>query len=155
MCPLFLAFDQLGAHVTCLIKSYLMHIPNAELNISQQLFLFYFTGIHLCLQSYAAVDALYSVDIYLGWSINPVPKGEPITDVTSNDIICNGGINPYHQPVSKAVITAPAGSTLTAEACRTLSSLSSTVKWPSASYLVAPYVESGCRRFSRPYWLIA
>ena len=66
MCPLFLAFDQLGAHATCLIKSYLMHIPNAELNISQQVFLFYFTGIHLCLQSFAAVDALYSVDIYLG-----------------------------------------------------------------------------------------
>ena len=64
MCPLFLAFDQLGAHATCLIKSYLMHIPNAELNISQQLFLFYFTGIHLCLQSYAAVDALYSL-VYL------------------------------------------------------------------------------------------
>ena len=76
MCPLFLAFDQLGAHATCLIKSYLMHIPNAELNISQQLFLFYFTGIHLCLQSYAAVDALYSVDIYLGWSINPAVAGK-------------------------------------------------------------------------------
>lgn len=59
MHPLFAHFDQLGAYVTCLIESYLMHRPNAELNISQQLSLFYFTGIHLCLQSYGADDALY------------------------------------------------------------------------------------------------
>ncbi|EJF60005.1 glycoside hydrolase family 61 protein [Dichomitus squalens LYAD-421 SS1] len=39
----------------------------------------------------------------------------PITDVTSNDIICNGGVNPYHQPVSQAVINVPAGATVTAE----------------------------------------
>ncbi|KAI0655315.1 glycoside hydrolase family 61 protein [Cubamyces menziesii] len=45
----------------------------------------------------------------------------PITDVTSNDIICNGaGINPYHQPVSQAVIDVPAGATVTAEWHHTL-----------------------------------
>ncbi|KAI0366888.1 hypothetical protein BV20DRAFT_951183 [Pilatotrama ljubarskyi] len=44
----------------------------------------------------------------------------PITDVTSNDIICNGGINPYHQPISKAIINVPAGSPVTAEWHHTL-----------------------------------
>ncbi|KAF9454848.1 lytic polysaccharide monooxygenase [Macrolepiota fuliginosa MF-IS2] len=44
----------------------------------------------------------------------------PITDVTSNDIICNGGINPYHQPVSQSVITVPAGAQVTAEWHHTL-----------------------------------
>ncbi|KAL1760529.1 glycoside hydrolase [Schizophyllum commune] len=44
----------------------------------------------------------------------------PISDVTSNDIICNGGINPYHQPVSTDVITVPAGSQVTAEWHHTL-----------------------------------
>ena len=36
-------------------------------------------------------------------------------DVTSNDVICNGGINPYHQPISAAIIKAAAGSQVTAE----------------------------------------
>lgn len=36
-------------------------------------------------------------------------------DVTSNDVICNGGINPYHQPISTAIIKAAAGSQVTAE----------------------------------------
>lgn len=40
---------------------------------------------------------------------------QPITDVTSNDVICNGGINPYHQPISKSIINVPAGSPVTAE----------------------------------------
>lgn len=40
---------------------------------------------------------------------------QPIMDVTSNDIICNGGINPYHQPISQAVIPVPAGASVTAE----------------------------------------
>ncbi|KAF7310249.1 Glycoside hydrolase family 61 protein I [Mycena indigotica] len=39
----------------------------------------------------------------------------PITDVTSNDIICNGGINPYHTPLPSTVITVPAGAQFTAE----------------------------------------
>jgi len=46
----------------------------------------------------------------------------PITDVNSNDIICNGGINPYHQPVSTKVITVPAGAQVTAEWHHTLTS---------------------------------
>ncbi|CAL1712872.1 unnamed protein product [Somion occarium] len=44
----------------------------------------------------------------------------PITDVTSNDVICNGGINPYHQPISKAVLTVAAGSQVTTEWHHTL-----------------------------------
>ncbi|KAJ3550896.1 hypothetical protein NMY22_g151 [Coprinellus aureogranulatus] len=44
----------------------------------------------------------------------------PITDVNSNDIICNGGINPYRQPVSKKVIEVPAGAQVTAEWHHTL-----------------------------------
>jgi len=39
----------------------------------------------------------------------------PITDVTSNDLICNGGINPYHQPISQVVIPVAAGATVTTE----------------------------------------
>ena len=47
---------------------------------------------------------------------------QPITDVTSNDIICNGGINPYNQPVSKAVIPVPAGASVAAQWHYTLTS---------------------------------
>ncbi|KAL4260055.1 Lytic polysaccharide monooxygenase AA9 [Pleurotus pulmonarius] len=39
----------------------------------------------------------------------------PITDVTSNDVICNGGINPFLQPMSQAIIDVPAGASVTAE----------------------------------------
>jgi len=39
----------------------------------------------------------------------------PITDVTSNDIICNGGINPYKQPLPQDIITVPSGAEVTAE----------------------------------------
>ncbi|KDR82599.1 hypothetical protein GALMADRAFT_58015, partial [Galerina marginata CBS 339.88] len=46
----------------------------------------------------------------------------PIMDVTSNDIICNGGINPYVTPVSKTVIPVPAGAQVTAEWHHTLTS---------------------------------
>ncbi|KAJ3508906.1 hypothetical protein NLJ89_g5499 [Agrocybe chaxingu] len=46
----------------------------------------------------------------------------PITDVNSNDVICNGGINPYLQPVSKTVIPVPAGAQVTAEFHHTLTS---------------------------------
>ncbi|TCD61619.1 hypothetical protein EIP91_008163 [Steccherinum ochraceum] len=45
----------------------------------------------------------------------------PITDVTSNDVICNGGINPFHQPISKSVLTVAAGSQVTTEWHHTLS----------------------------------
>jgi len=44
----------------------------------------------------------------------------PISDVTSNDIICNGGINPYHSPISQTIITVPAGSPVTIEWHHTL-----------------------------------
>ncbi|KAF7290218.1 CBM1 domain-containing protein [Mycena indigotica] len=44
----------------------------------------------------------------------------PISDVTSNDIICNGGINPYHSPLPSSVITVPAGAQFTAEWHHTL-----------------------------------
>ncbi|KAJ8697521.1 hypothetical protein PTI98_004319 [Pleurotus ostreatus] len=37
------------------------------------------------------------------------------------DVICNGGINPYHQPVSQTIIPVPAGATVTAEWHHTLS----------------------------------
>ncbi|KAF9533055.1 glycosyl hydrolase family 61-domain-containing protein [Crepidotus variabilis] len=46
----------------------------------------------------------------------------PITDVNSNDVICNGGINPYLAPVSKTVIDVPAGAQVTAEWHHTLTS---------------------------------
>ncbi|KAF5360691.1 hypothetical protein D9756_004869 [Leucocoprinus leucothites] len=49
----------------------------------------------------------------------------PITDVNSKDIICNGGINPYHQPVSQKVITVPAGAQVTAEWHHTLNGVDS------------------------------
>ncbi|KAJ7039343.1 glycosyl hydrolase family 61-domain-containing protein [Mycena alexandri] len=44
----------------------------------------------------------------------------PITDVTSNDIICNGGINPYHTPLPNTTITVAAGAQVTAEWHHTL-----------------------------------
>jgi lytic cellulose monooxygenase (C1-hydroxylating) len=40
--------------------------------------------------------------------------------VTSNDVICNGGINPYHQPISQVIINATAGDQVTAEWHHTL-----------------------------------
>ncbi|KAF8914868.1 glycosyl hydrolase family 61-domain-containing protein [Mucidula mucida] len=46
---------------------------------------------------------------------------QPITDVTSNDVICNGGINPYHTPISTTVIPVAAGTQVTAEWHHTLS----------------------------------
>ncbi|KAG8947153.1 hypothetical protein FRC04_011005 [Tulasnella sp. 424] len=39
----------------------------------------------------------------------------PITDVTSNDIICNGGVNPLHTPLPTTIINIPAGATVGAE----------------------------------------
>lgn len=41
-------------------------------------------------------------------------------DVTSNDLICNGGINPYHTPISTTVIPVPAGAQVIAEWHHTL-----------------------------------
>lgn len=39
----------------------------------------------------------------------------PITDVTSTDLICNGGPNPLVTPYSQTIINVPAGGTFTAE----------------------------------------
>ncbi|KAJ6261140.1 Endoglucanase-4 [Drechslerella dactyloides] len=39
----------------------------------------------------------------------------PITDVLSNDIICNGGVNPLATPLPSAIINVPSGATLTME----------------------------------------
>ncbi|KAI5778032.1 glycoside hydrolase family 61 protein [Geopyxis carbonaria] len=50
----------------------------------------------------------------------------PITDVTSNDIICNGGINPYHTPLPTDIIDITAGATVTTEWHHTLSGADST-----------------------------
>lgn len=36
------------------------------------------------------------------------------------DVICNGGINPYHTPISTEIITVPAGSSVTTEWHHTL-----------------------------------
>ena len=47
-------------------------------------------------------------------------KSQPITDVTSNDVICNGGISPYHTPISQVIINANAGDSITAEWHHTL-----------------------------------
>lgn len=53
--------------------------------------------------------------------IRVVDYDGPIMDVTSNDIICNGGINPYHTPLPNTTITVPAGAQFTAEWHHTLS----------------------------------
>ncbi|KIJ64532.1 carbohydrate-binding module family 1 protein [Hydnomerulius pinastri MD-312] len=81
------------------------------------------------LAAWAAVASAHSIfqELY----VNGVDQGHltgirvpdydgPIMDVTSNDLICNGGINPYHQPISQAIITVPAGSPVTAEWHHTL-----------------------------------
>ncbi|KAG9018747.1 hypothetical protein FRB90_010054 [Tulasnella sp. 427] len=39
----------------------------------------------------------------------------PVSDVTTNDIICNGGVNPLHTPLPTDIITIPAGATVGAE----------------------------------------
>ncbi|KAH6881683.1 glycoside hydrolase [Alternaria rosae] len=52
----------------------------------------------------------------------------PITDVTSNDVICNGGINPYRTPLPKDIINVKAGDKLTAEWHHTLDSKPETDK---------------------------
>ncbi|KAI9058162.1 lytic polysaccharide monooxygenase [Trametes sanguinea] len=85
--------------------------------------------------SLAAISALaspaFAHTIFQELYVNGVDQGHltgirvpdydgPIMDVTSNDIICNGGINPYHQPISQAVIPVPAGASVTAEWHHTL-----------------------------------
>ncbi|KAF3940881.1 Endoglucanase-4 [Dactylella cylindrospora] len=45
----------------------------------------------------------------------------PISDVTSNDIICNGGPNPLNKPYSQTIIQVPSGASITMEWHHTLS----------------------------------
>ncbi|KAH8833368.1 glycoside hydrolase [Flagelloscypha sp. PMI_526] len=67
----------------------------------------------------------------------------PITDVTSNDLICNGGPNPLVTPLSTKIITAPAGAQVTAQWHNTLTSntgdnpdpIDSSHKGPILTYL--------------------
>ncbi|KAF7770773.1 CAZyme family AA9 [Agaricus bisporus var. burnettii] len=77
------------------------------------------------------ISVVFAHSIFQELHVNGVSQGHmvgirvpdydgPIMDVTSNDLICNGGINPYHQPVSRAVINVPAGAQVTAEWHHTL-----------------------------------
>ncbi|KAH7071223.1 glycoside hydrolase family 61 protein [Paraphoma chrysanthemicola] len=52
----------------------------------------------------------------------------PIQDVTSNDIICNGGLNPLRTPLPTDIINVKAGDKLTAEWHHTLDSKPETDK---------------------------
>ncbi|OBZ71735.1 putative endo-beta-1,4-glucanase D [Grifola frondosa] len=74
----------------------------------------------------ALVTGAFAHSIFQEMYVNGVDQGHitgirvpdydgPITDGTSNDLICNEGINPYHQPISQAIITVPAGAQVTAE----------------------------------------
>ncbi|KAJ6260044.1 hypothetical protein Dda_5690 [Drechslerella dactyloides] len=46
----------------------------------------------------------------------------PISDVTTNDIICNGGLNPLNTPYPSTVINVPSGASITMEWHHTLDS---------------------------------
>jgi len=83
----------------------------------------------LSLAAFALTASAHS--IFQEFYVNGVDQGHlngirvpsydgPITDVTSNDLICNGGINPYQTPVSQTVMTVPAGSQVTTEWHHTL-----------------------------------
>jgi len=85
---------------------------------------------YLTLASLFATSA-YGHTIFQQMYVNGVDQGHltgirvvdydgPIMDVTSNDIICNGGINPYHTPLPNSTITVPAGAQVTAEWHHTL-----------------------------------
>jgi len=85
---------------------------------------------HLALASLFATS-VYGHTIFQQVYVNGVSQGHltgvrvpvydgPITDVTSDDLICNGGINPYNTPLPNTTITVPAGSQFTAEWHHTL-----------------------------------
>ncbi|KAJ8521667.1 hypothetical protein ONZ45_g1661 [Pleurotus djamor] len=72
------------------------------------------------------VTGAFAHTIFQELHVNGVPQGHkvgirvpwydgPIEDVNSNDIICNGGINPYLEPISQTIIDVPAGAEVTAE----------------------------------------
>ncbi|KAH6911458.1 glycoside hydrolase family 61 protein [Coprinopsis sp. MPI-PUGE-AT-0042] len=62
----------------------------------------------------------------------------PLHDVTSNDIICNGGVNPYRQPVSNVVISVPAGANITSEWHRDLNGPTGDVDDPFVQSHIGP-----------------
>ncbi|KAH6911459.1 glycoside hydrolase family 61 protein [Coprinopsis sp. MPI-PUGE-AT-0042] len=62
----------------------------------------------------------------------------PLFDVASNDIICNGGVNPYRQPVSNVVIPVPAGANITAEWHRDLNGATGNADDPLFSSHMGP-----------------
>ncbi|KAJ7062755.1 glycosyl hydrolase family 61-domain-containing protein [Mycena amicta] len=79
----------------------------------------------------ASVSIVHAHTIFQQAYVNGVSQGHltgirvvdydgPIMDVTSNDLICNGGINPYHSPLPNTSITVPAGAQFTAEWHHTL-----------------------------------
>ena len=66
---------------------------------------------------------------------------QPIENVNSNDIICNGGINPYIQPVSQTIHQVPQGATVGAEFRHGLGEgqvIDPTHKGPILAYLCVP-----------------
>ncbi|KAF8158209.1 glycosyl hydrolase family 61-domain-containing protein [Crassisporium funariophilum] len=80
-----------------------------------------------------ALNAVSAHTIFQELLVNGVSQGRtvgirvpeydgPIMDVNSNDIICNGGVNPYRQPVSTTVIKVAAGTQVTAQWHHTLTS---------------------------------
>jgi cellulase len=79
----------------------------------------------------ASVSAVSAHTIFQELWVNGVSQGHtvgirvptydgPITDVSSNDIICNGGPNPLNKPYPTKVIDVPAGSTVITEWHHTL-----------------------------------
>jgi cellulase len=54
--------------------------------------------------------------------VRVVNTNNPVMDVTSNDMICNGGVNSFVQPMTKTVVNVPAGAQVTAEYHHTLNS---------------------------------
>ncbi|KAJ4467252.1 glycoside hydrolase family 61 protein [Lentinula aciculospora] len=82
--------------------------------------------------------------------VNGVDQGHltgiRVPDYDGVHLICNGGINPYHQPISQAIIPVPAGAQVTAEWHHTLAGadptdpadpIDSSHKGPVISYLAA------------------
>lgn len=63
---------------------------------------------------------------------------KPIENVDSNDLICNGGINPYKTPVSNVVIPVAAGAQVTTHWRHTLDGgmvIDASHKGPIITYL--------------------
>ncbi|KAK0455632.1 glycoside hydrolase [Desarmillaria tabescens] len=96
----------------------------------------------------ASVVSVSAHSIFQELYVNGVSAGHlegiRVPDYDGVYIICNGGINPYHTPMSTTVITVPVGSTVTAEWHHTLDGansadssdpIDSSHKGPVMSYL--------------------